>query len=57
MSMMLSIISLEDFLLSIQDNSIVLTEEKREIEDLILFVEDMKMEIQKRDERFFEYYE
>lgn len=50
-------LALEDFLVSIQDNSVVLTEDLREIEDLLLFIEEMKMEIQKRDERFFEYYE
>lgn len=45
-------LSLEDFLLSIQDN-VVLPKEKRNIEDLIFFIEDMKMEIQKRDKRYF----
>ena len=52
--MMLSNISLEDFLLYIQDSSAILAKEKRDIEDLILFAEVMKMEIQKRVKRYLE---
>ena len=50
-------LALEDFLLSIQENSVVITNEMNDIEDLFLFIEEMKVEIKKRDERFFEYYE
>jgi hypothetical protein len=35
--------------------SVVLTEDTGEIEDLLLFIEEM--EIQKRDKKFFEYFE
>ena len=45
------------FLLSIQDKSVVLTEDTKEIEDLLLFIEVKKLEIQKRDKDFFDYYD
>ncbi len=43
-----------DFLLYIQDGSAILAKEKRDIEDPILFTEDLKMEIQKRVKRYLE---
>jgi len=43
-----------DFLLYIQDGSAILAKEKRDIEDPILFIEDLKMEMQKRVKRYLE---
>lgn len=50
-------LALEDVLVAIQDNSVFLNGDMREIEDLLLFIEDLKKTIQNRDNRFFEYYE
>ena len=49
--------SLDDFLISIQDNSVILNENTNEFEEFLLFIEDIKKEIQNRDKLFFEYYE
>lgn len=44
--------SLEHFLSHIQENSTLLPKEKGEIEDLIWFIKEMKVEIKKKKENF-----